>query len=113
MPTAVQASDFRLKIRKATQTDSPVAARPRWVKMIGTGSLLRATPWLVTSFSISHTASMNSPMRTVANQVITVAKPMFPPAPGRRECRIVRLGLRRPGFRVEPVPVSRDRLRSG
>src|SRR6266516_5675986 len=41
---------------------------------------------------------MNSPMRTVANQVITVAKPMFPPAPGRRECRIIRLGLRRPGF---------------
>ena len=40
MPTAVQASAFRLKIRKATHTDSPVAARPRWVKMIGTGSLL-------------------------------------------------------------------------
>jgi len=80
IPTAVQASDFRLKIRKATQTDSPVAARPRWVKMTGTGSLLRATPWPVTSFSMSQTASMKSPMRTVANQVITVAKPILPPA---------------------------------
>jgi hypothetical protein len=58
MPTAVQASAFRLKIRKATHTDSPVAARPRWAKTTGTGSLLGVTPRPVTSFSISHTASM-------------------------------------------------------
>jgi len=80
MPTAVQASVFWLKIKKADHTVSPVAARPRWVKITGTGSLLGATPWPVTSFSISHTASMNSPSKTVANQVITVAKPTLPPA---------------------------------
>jgi hypothetical protein len=79
MPTAAHASLFWFTIRKATHTVSPVAARPRWAKITGTGSLLGATPCPVTSFSMSHTASMNRPSKTVANQVITVAKPTLSP----------------------------------
>src|SRR5215469_14387981 len=65
--------------------------------MITTGSRLGATPRSVTSFSISHTASMNSPSRTAATQVISAAKAMVPP-PADTSTPAVGLTSPRPGL---------------